>query len=201
MRELVSIILASASPRRLTLLSALGLDVNVEPSGVVEGDRPGVSAQRLAAFYAAAKADAVFARNRAATVVAADTVVDRDGAVLGKPADARSARTMLRSLAGREHIVHTAYSIRAPEGRLDGAGSTRVHFAPLDDAAIDAYVASGEPFDKAGAYGVQGPGAALVERIDGDFYTVMGFPLGDFIRRLPELGLQLPAQHRVPVLA
>ena len=98
---------------------------------------------------------------------------------------------MLEALAGRDHLVHTAYSIRSPGGTLDGLGTSRVRFAPRDDAALEAYVAGGEPFDKAGAYGVQGRGAALVERIDGDFYTVMGFPLGDFIRRLPELGLRL----------
>lgn len=200
MRELVSVVLASASPRRLALLEALGLDVAVVPSGVVEGERAGLTALPLAAFHAAAKANAVSAGDPGATVVAADTVVDRDGAILGKPADAQAARAMLRSLAGREHIVHTAYALRAPEGKLDGNASTRVRFARFDDATIEAYVASGEPFDKAGAYGVQGRGAALVERIDGDFYTVMGFPLGDFIRRLPELGLRLPLQ-RAAVLA
>jgi len=192
MRELVSIVLASASPRRHELLMSLGLDVVVVPSGIVEGDRPGMAPRTLAELYAAAKADAVFARNREATVVAADTVVDLDGKTLGKPADAWEARTMLRALAGRGHVVHTAYSIRAPEGVLDGAASTQVHFADFDEATVEAYLASGEPFDKAGAYGVQGRGAALVESIDGDFYTVMGFPLGDFIRRVSELGLQLP---------
>ncbi len=201
MRELVSIVLASASPRRHELLMSLGLDVVVVPSGIVEGDRPGVPARRLAELYAAAKADAVFASEPKATVVAADTVVDLDGTALGKPEDAREARRMLRALAGREHVVHTAYSIRAPEGALDGAASTRVRFAAFDDAVIEAYLASGEPFDKAGAYGVQGRGAALVERIDGDFYTVMGFPLGDFIRRMADLTLRLPPQRPLAVSA
>ncbi|MDQ2908908.1 MAG: Maf family protein [Candidatus Eremiobacteraeota bacterium] len=199
MHDLVSIVLASGSPRRNELLRSLGLDVTVMPSEVSEGERPGLSPRALAAFYAAAKADAVFARVSAEMVVAADTVVDLDGRGLGKPAGSDDARAMLRALAGREHLVHTAYSVRSPQGCLDGMGSTRVRFAALSDDTIETYIAGGEPFDKAGGYGVQGRGAALVERIDGDFYTVMGFPLGDFIRRLPELALQLPRARPIAV--
>jgi septum formation protein len=130
-------------------------------------------------------------------IVAADTVVDLDGTALGKPESAREAAWMLHSLSGREHVVHTAYTVidGASGARIDGAGSTRVRFATLADDDIATYVATGDPFDKAGSYGIQGRGAALVERIDGDFYTVMGFPLGDFIRRLPELGYRLPIRH------
>jgi septum formation protein len=122
-------------------------------------------------------------------------VVDLDGAALGKPRDPEEARSMLRALSGREHVVHTAYA--AADGahgmEFSGSRSTRVRFASLDDESIAAYVASGDPFDKAGGYGIQGRGAALVESIDGDFYTVMGFPLGDFVRRLREFGYELPA--------
>lgn len=199
MRDLVSIVLASGSPRRYELLRSLGLDVIVMPSGVVEGERPGLSPRCVAAFYAAAKADAVFSRRGKEIVLAADTVVDLDGRALGKPLDRDDARAMLRALAGREHVVHTAYSVRSTTASLDGMGSTRVRFAACDDVFIEAYVAGGEPFDKAGAYGAQGRGAALVERIDGDFYTVIGFPLGDFIRRLPELELQLPRARPMAV--
>jgi septum formation protein len=131
-----------------------------------------------------------------ALVVAADTVVDLDGEALGKPTGAAHARSMLHALSGREHRVHTAYV--AHDGptarRLIASSTTTVRFATLSEATIDRYIESGDPFDKAGAYGIQGPGAALVERIDGDFYTVMGFPLGDFIRRLPELGYTLAAR-------
>ncbi len=132
-------------------------------------------------------------RERDAVIVAADTVVDRDGTTLGKPRDRADARTMLISLSGREHIVHTAYvAIDTVSGaRIAQTHSTTVRFAPLALETIDAYIATGEPLDKAGAYGIQGRGAALVERIDGDFYTVMGFPLGDFVRRLPTLGYTL----------
>jgi septum formation protein len=196
MRTLLSIVLASASPRRFELLCSLGLDVRVLPSDVNEGDRPGFEPRELAAFYAEAKADAVAARGEAGLIVAADTVVDLAGKALGKPSDAREAAAMLRALSGREHLVHTAYALRerANAIALGRTSTTRVFFAALDDETIARYVATGDSLDKAGAYGIQGRGAELVERIDGDFYTVMGFPLGDFVRRLPMLGYALPAR-------
>ena len=194
MRVLTELVLASQSPRRSELLGTLGFGVRVVPSDVEEGPRPGISPLDLARVHAAAKARAVADREPSAVVVAADTVVDLDGEALGKPTDAAHARSMLRALSGREHRVHTAYVAHdGYSGRsLFSDCSTTVRFAELDDATIDRYIASGDPFDKAGAYGIQGPGAALVERIDGDFYTVMGFPLGDFIRRLADLGYRLP---------
>lgn len=195
MRALTSLVLASASPRRLALLGALGLDVRVVPSRVVEGDRPGETPQAVALWYARLKADAVAAREPSEFVVAADTVVDLDGLALGKPKGDDDAAGMLHRLAGREHTVHSAYAVRdAREGvSFEALSSTRVRFVPLDDATIRTYVASGDPHDKAGAYGIQGAGAALVERIHGDFYTVMGFPLGDFLRRLAAHGYAIGA--------
>jgi septum formation protein len=194
-RELPAILLASTSPRRLELLASLGIAVRVCASEVDEGPQPGMTPLQLAAFYAGAKADAVAARAPAAFVLAADTVVDVDGTAFGKPQDAAEARGMLRTLCGRGHLVHTAFvAIDASSGRrLARSSSSHVTFVALDEAAITDYVASGEPFDKAGGYGVQGRGAALIERIDGDFYTVMGFPLGLFVRSLRELGYTLPA--------
>ncbi len=196
MRVLHALVLASISPRRHELLGSLGIDVRVVPSDVVEGPRPELTALELARTYAAAKADAVTVSAPSSLVVAADTVVDLDGEALGKPHDAAHARSMLRALSGREHRVHTAYvAIDGPSNvRVASSVTTAVRFAALDDETISRYVDSGDPLDKAGAYGIQGPGAGLVERIDGDFYTVMGFPLGDFIRRLPELGYVLPAR-------
>ena len=193
MRNLLSIVLASASPRRFELLSSIGLDVRVVPSDVNEGDRPGFGPRELAAFYAEAKAVAVAERGVAGLIVAADTVVDLDGKALGKPRGPRDAAEMLRALAGREHLVHTAYALREPAHAVafGMTSSTRVRFANLSEETILRYVATGDSLDKAGAYGIQGRGAELVERIDGDFYTVMGFPLGDFVRRLPELGYAL----------
>lgn len=194
MRDLHSIVLASASPRRRELLSSLGLAVRVVPSDVDEGDRPGYGPRELAALHAAAKSAAVARIEFNALIVAADTVVDVDGAALGKPVDDADAIRMLRALAGRRHLVHTAYAAHdtASGLRIEATHTTQVTFARLSSETIERYVATGEPRDKAGAYGIQGRGAALVERIDGDFYTVMGFPLGDFVRRLPELGYSLP---------
>jgi septum formation protein len=188
MRELRSIVLASASPRRFELLTSLGLNVSVRPSDVDEGDRPGYGA----AFHAAAKADAVAAREPSGLIVAADTVVDLDGTALGKPRDAADSERMLSALSGRGHTVHTAYVAREVGGAtIASTVSTHVWFSKLSNDIIRTYIATGDPFDKAGSYGIQGRGAALVARIEGDFYTVMGFPLGDFVRRLPELGYRL----------
>ena len=193
MRELHTVVLASVSPRRRELLSSLGLRVLVVPSYVAEGERPGHGPLELARFHASAKAEAVARRRSEDLTVAADTVVDLDGLSLGKPADAGEASSMLQRLAGRRHAVHTAFcAIDGPSGRrIERAATTQVWFAALDRDTIESYVASGDPFDKAGAYGIQGRGSALVERIEGDFYTVMGFPLGEFVRSLPELGYRL----------
>ena len=199
MRPLESIVLASVSPRRRELLTSLGLAVRVVVSNVTEGARPGYGPRELAGLHAAAKAAAVAERERAAVIVAADTVVDLAGDAVDKPHDAREAAEMLAALSGREHLVHTAYVVvdTADGRRIADTRSTRVWFAELDARTIAAYVATGEPLDKAGAYGIQGRGAALVARIDGDYHTVMGFPLGDFVRRLPELGYELPPVRAV----
>jgi septum formation protein len=193
-QELAEIVLASVSPRRRELLTSLGLRVIVIPSNVVEGNPSGYAPLDLATFHAGAKVDAVAAREPGRVILAADTVVDLDGTALGKPSDQAGAVRMLTALAGREHVVHTAYAlVDGPSGRRTAETvSTRVRFYPLDRAAIEAYAATGDPLDKAGAYGIQGRGAALVERIDGDFYTVMGLPLGRVVRALSEFGYSLP---------
>jgi septum formation protein len=195
MMVLDSIVLASASPRRLELLRSLGLAVQVEPSSYDEPDDPSIAPSALAIRHAAAKARDVQARFPDELVVAADTVVDVDGAALGKPRDPAAAAAMLRTLSGREHAVHTAFAIAFPGRRdlIQECSSTRVRFYPLADDEIEAYVATGESMDKAGAYGIQGRAAALVASIDGDFYTVMGFPLARFVRSLRRLGFTLPA--------
>ena len=193
MRELRAVILASASPRRHELLSSLGLRVLVMPTEVDETPPPGVAPRDLAIAHARAKADAALARIHRSVMVAADTVVDVDGTPFNKPADPQEARAMLRALSGRWHVVHTAFAVAdgATGLRLEKCSSTRVRFVDLDADTIDAYVATGEPMDKAGGYGIQGRGAALADAIDGDFYTVMGLPLGVFVRSLPALGLRL----------
>jgi septum formation protein len=134
-------------------------------------------------------------------IVAADTIVDLDGKALGKPTDPADARSMLRRLAARWHTVHTAFALRTPSNTsLVDVVSTRVKFADIDEETLSAYAASGDGLDKAGAYGIQGFAATLVERVDGDYFTVVGFPLAAFAAALPRIGyrLQPPAAHAAP---
>lgn len=172
------IILASASPRRTQLLALLGITHTVDAAhDVDETPRPGEDPEALARRLAAEKADGVAHRHPGVPVLAADTVVVLDGDVLNKPVDAADAERMLARLAGREHVVVTAVAL-AHDGRVDvRADRTHVRFRPLSPELIRAYVATGEPLDKAGAYGLQGYGAVLVERIEGDCFGVIGLPL------------------------
>ena len=184
----VPIVLASSSPRRKQLLELLGLRFDVAPADIDEtwrnGEAPAVHAERLAREKAATVA------RPEALVVGADTIVVIGGEILGKPRDAGEARAMLRRLSGRDHEVFTAVAATWRGKMSSGTNRTAVHVRPLDDGTIAAYVATGEPLDKAGAYGIQGYGAVLVERIDGDYFTVMGLGLGLFVDLLGPLGLE-----------
>jgi septum formation protein len=172
------IVLASGSPRRTQLLALLGVAHRVDAAhGVDETPRPGEDPEALARRLAEEKADGVARRHPGVPVLAADTVVVLDGELLNKPADAAEAEGMLTRLAGREHVVVTAVAL-AHDGRVDvRIDRTRVCFRPLSPDLIRAYVATGEPLDKAGAYGLQGYGAVLVDRIEGDCFGVIGLPL------------------------
>ena len=193
MTVLERIVLASGSPRRLELLRSLGFEVIVAPSGYPEPPMPNLTPAELAHSYAKAKLAAATGGD---ATVAADTVVDLDGEALNKPGDAAEARAMLERLSGREHVVHTAFALALPGHEpVCETHSTRVRFYALSADEIAEYVATGEPMDKAGAYGIQGRAAALVAEIDGDFYTVMGFPLGAFVRTLRRLGFVPPIQN------
>ncbi|MDP9024572.1 MAG: Maf family protein [Candidatus Eremiobacteraeota bacterium] len=194
------VVLASASPRRLELLRSLGLEVDVRPSAYDEPSDPLVTPQELAARHAFEKATDVLRSVPLEVVVAADTLVDVDGRALGKPRDTAEASQMLHVLSGRAHLVHTAYALATPGSTRPfvETSTTEVRFFSLSDDEIDEYIATGEPMDKAGAYGIQGRAASLVERIDGDFYTVMGFPLARFVRALRRLGFALPAAKGIP---
>lgn len=171
------IVLASRSPRRRQLLEMLGIPHEVDPADVPERPEPGEVPEMMAARLAREKALSVGARHPGRWVLAADTVVVLDHEILGKPESPRGAEGMLRRLAGREHRVVTAVALSRNEQVHERCDVTRVWFRKLDDASISAYVATGEPMDKAGAYGVQGYGAVLVERIEGDFFSVMGLPV------------------------
>jgi septum formation protein len=180
------IILASASPRRRDILTAAGIDHAVEAANVDEtpraGERPHAYAERLAR----AKASSIAERHPQAIVIGADTVVVVDDRILGKPVDAGDARRMLAQLSGREHAVLTAVAV-ACRGRLESSvAATSVWMRQIGAAEIDAYVATGEPMDKAGAYAIQGGAAAFVERISGDFDNVVGLPIA-VVKRLLSL--------------
>jgi len=193
----VRLILASASPRRRELLLRLGVPFEVRPSGIEEPLPPGVPAATLAASLARAKAADVAARlhaagETAALVLGADTLVVLDGRPLGKPASRSDARAMLRALRGRSHEVVTAVVLRDvdPAGReRTEAVVSQVLMRAYTDAEIDAYVATGEPDDKAGAYAVQGAGGSLVSRVDGCYTNVVGLPLRTTARLLQAFGL------------
>jgi septum formation protein len=137
---------------------------------------------------ARAKAESVAAREAADLVVAGDTVVAIGGRVLSKPADSDDAVAMLTSLSGRAHEVYTGLALAGAHGTLASVSRATVRFRRFDVAAARAYVATGEPLDKAGAYGIQGRGAALVESIDGDYYCVVGFPVSTFMDLLARAG-------------
>ena len=185
------LVLASATPRRRELLRWLVAEYELDTAYVDESPRPGEAAAALVARLAQAKAEAVAARRPEAWVLAADTVVEIDGDVLGKPADTREAAGMLRRLAGREHRVFTGFTLLAPRGgaRRDGTVESRVLFHDLAPHTIEGYVATGEPLDKAGSYAIQGRGAGLVARVDGSFTNVIGLPLDEVGAALREAGL------------
>jgi septum formation protein len=192
----VRLILASASPRRRELLERLGLPFEVWPSGVEEVLAPGVPAPALATALARAKAREVADRLRAADgapalVLGADTLVVLEGRPLGKPVSRDEARAMLRTLRGRNHEVVTGLALCEAPGERETAEAvtSRVVMRPYGDAEIEAYVATGEPDDKAGAYAVQGAGGQLIARVEGCYTNVVGLPLRTTARLLRAFGL------------
>jgi len=195
------LVLASGSPRRARLLAMLGLDFEVRPAELEEERRAGESPAAYAERTAREKAAAVRGLRPGAVVLAADTIVVLDGEVLGKPADAAEAIEMLLRLRGRAHLVQTAVAVAAPDGALrSGVEETRVVFRAFDEATATSYAATGEPLDKAGAYGIQGYGATLVEAVEGDFFAVMGLPIVRALRLLEAAGwrYQFPPSGALP---
>ena len=182
------LILASGSPRRRELLSRMGYTFEIRTPDVdehVQGRAPDI-----VRILAERKARAAAAGLRDGVVIASDTLVSLDGAPLGKPVDEADARRMLRALSGREHEVFSGVCIL---DTADGSESTRVirtgvSFRRLTDREIEAYIATGEPMDKAGAYGIQGGAGAFVEALDGSFENVMGFPVDDVRQMLTDFG-------------
>jgi septum formation protein len=187
------IILASQSPRRRDLLSLIGIPHTVRPADIDEtarpGERPMACVERLAREKAERIAEIDSRADDGAVIIAADTVVVIDDCILNKPVDVADARAMLRALQGRTHAVHTAVHVLRGARRAPGLASVQVRFRSLRDDEIEAYIATGEPMDKAGAYGIQGYGATIVDRVDGDFFAVMGLPLVTLVRLLGEVGI------------
>lgn len=181
------LILASGSPRRRELLDLMGLTYTVETPDVDESfsGRPSETVMEISRR----KAAAVAARHSDSIIIAADTLVFADGA-LGKPHTPERAREMLRSLAGNWHHVYTGITvINTRSGRiLRNVDKTRVHLVPMTEQEIDAYVATGEPLDKAGAYGIQGMGGMFVDRIDGSYSNVVGLPMSMLRIMLAQVG-------------
>ena len=182
------IVLASASPRRRDIMRTLGLSFAVEASSVDETVTPGALIDEVVLDLALLKARDVAARHSDALVVAADTLVELDGRIFGKPVDAGDARRMLLAMRDRTHRVATGLVLRDGERERTSLIETLVTFRPIAEAEIDAYIATGEPLDKAGAYGIQGLGAAFVSRIEGDYYNVAGLPVAALNQLLLEAG-------------
>ena len=181
------IILASASPRRRELLSLIGLEYEVRPMDIDEtavGEAPRVYAERLAREKAAA------AHVSEAITIGCDTIVVVDGTILGKPRDRADATRMLRALSGRSHLVMTAVAVAHEQRLVSDVVQVGVTFRSLTASEIDDYVQTGEPMDKAGAYGIQGFGATIVDRVDGDYFAVMGLPLNRLVRLLESIGFE-----------
>lgn len=187
------ILLASASPERRRILEGLGLRFDAAATGVKEENDAGLPARELVARHAAAKADAALEQHPDHDlVIACDTVVECDGTILGSPRTDDEARKMLKALSGRAHTIVSGLVVAAKAGRrANRIVETAVTFRALDDETIDAYVRSGEPLHKAGAYGIQGLGALLVERVDGSHTNVQGLPVEALADSLEELGVSL----------
>ncbi len=192
------VILASQSPRRRELLSLVGIAHEVQPADIDETPFPGEQPVPHTERLARGKAAVIAARAAEALVIAADTIVVIDDQILGKPTDIPEARAMLRRLSGRTHEVCTAIAVAIGERVESQVVRVAVRFRDLDDETIARYVNTGEPMDKAGAYGIQGYGATIVEHIEGDYFAVMGLSLVTVVRLAARLDVRYtfgPLQH------
>ena len=184
------IILASQSPRRRELLGRMGItEFEVIPAQGEEIAARTLGPDRLVEELSRRKCAEVSAAHPDALVIAADTVVSIDSQVLGKPRSEEEAGRMLRALSGRLHVVYTGVTVCCQGKTVTESESTSVRFRPLTDADIIRYIATGEPMDKAGAYGIQGYGSVLVEGISGDYYNVMGLPVCRLAKMLARFGV------------
>lgn len=176
-------ILASQSPRRRELLSLITSDFRIIPAKGEEFLPEKISPENAVLALSEQKAKEIYADYKGEIIIAADTIVAIDGKILGKPKDEADAFEMLKTLSGRVHEVFTGVCVIFPNGEKERFfDETKVEFYPLSDKEISDYIKTGEPMDKAGAYGIQEKGALLVKRIDGDYYNVMGLPVAKLFR-------------------
>lgn len=187
------IILASASPRRKELLEKVGLKFEVEPGDCEEIVATGLEAHEVVRRLSREKAESVARKHRNAVIIAADTVVLIGDKILGKPHNRNEAKKMLRTLSGKSHAVITGFTIIDTDKKkvLSKSVETKVYIRKLNPKEIDAYVKSGEPLDKAGGYAIQGLGSVIVEKIEGDYFNVVGLPLSALSESLKELGIDV----------
>jgi septum formation protein len=186
------VILASLSPRRRELLALVGIPDEVRPADIDETYLPGEPPRDHTERLAREKAVAIAAAEPDALVIGSDTIVVVDGDVLGKPADAPDAERMLARLSGRTHVVMTGVAVAWHGVTRSAVEEVDVAFHRLSAREIAEYVATREPMDKAGAYGIQGYGATIVARVDGDYFAVMGLPLQRLVRLLGDVGIRYP---------
>jgi septum formation protein len=184
------VVLASGSPRRRDLLNLIGIQHEVRPANIDETMRPREVPRRHAERLAREKASAIAVRDPDLITIGADTVVVINRKVLGKPANAADAARMLGMLSGREHTVITAVAVARGKKLRSAIEEVRVKFRRLRNDEIEAYIATGESMDKAGAYGIQGFGATIVERVEGDYFAVMGLPLVRLVALLRDVGVR-----------
>ncbi len=183
-------IVASASPRRRELLEFYGFEFEVIPSDADESLPEKTDACKAVKELSKRKAESVFASNKDAVVLGCDTVVSLDGAILTKPSDEEDAKKMLKALSGGTHQVFSGVTIMDKHKEKTFAVCSDVEFNELSGETINSYIKTGEPMDKAGAYGIQGLGGALVKKISGDYYNIVGLPLSKTIKVLSEFGIK-----------
>ena len=190
---MAKIVLASGSPRRQELLARIGItDFDIRVPEAEESYPAGLTPQQIVEYISREKADAAAKLcTPDESVITADTMVFLDDQRLGKPADEADALRMLTALQGRHHTVCTGVTVRQGDRSLTESETTEVYFRPAAEAELRAYIATGEPMDKAGSYGVKGKGALLVEKLNGDFFNVMGLPVLRLSRMLAQFGVNL----------
>lgn len=184
-----SIILASESPRRRELFSLLSGHYTCVVSDVDERSATAADAPSLCLSLARLKCKAVFALYPDSTVIGCDTVVEIGGDIIGKPTDTAQARTMMQRLSGQTHRVYTGVYIKCPDGENSFVCASSVEFFPISADDIETYIATDEPYDKAGGYGIQGAAAKFIKGIEGDYFNVMGLPISRLYNMLSEMAL------------